>query len=290
MSRLREIKRKMRGDLHREMSVAALYIPAPNADPVPCTVRVWRKREDPETGELPGYQGAATLVISEDRIRFQLSQIPSLRRGAVVSVEEGEAFRVDHTYEVDLGYQTARVLPLSAAEADGLPLPDDALPTVAPAPGVYSVFDLTGHGVYTHGGGTQNLLTDTPLQVANDAATTDETQKPADIETFYDGEFIVGRVGDGLGGEIRMTFTPSNDTATTASVWLQIGSGPNRAFETQIPINLGAGIAHKIRIPILAYNRTNWQTNGARVFIEADGPGVISGTQYLLHRLHKARP
>ncbi|MEG3175872.1 hypothetical protein U1872_06490 [Sphingomonas sp. RB3P16] len=125
MSRLRDIKRRMRGDLHREMSVPALYIPAPNATPVPCTVRVWRKREheDIAEGHLQGYAGAAQMVISEDRLRFDLSQGFAPRRLAIVSVAAGEAYRLEFLYPVDLGYQTARVIPLTTDEAVVLPVP-----------------------------------------------------------------------------------------------------------------------------------------------------------------------
>lgn len=123
---IRKIRRMMRGDLHRKMSIPAFYIPVPSADPTPCTVRVWRKREDPMLGDQPGSGGSnwAEATATEDRIRFDLSEIPVLRRLAVVSVEAGEAYRIDHLYPADLGYQTARVIPLSAAEAGGLPVPE----------------------------------------------------------------------------------------------------------------------------------------------------------------------
>jgi len=110
----------MRGDLHREMSVPAYYIPVPSADPVECDVRVWLKTEQ-MVGELPGYQGAERAE-PEDRIRIDLAQVPAPRRLGVVSVEAGEAYRIDHLYPADLGYQTARVLRLSAAEAEDLPV------------------------------------------------------------------------------------------------------------------------------------------------------------------------
>lgn len=106
------------------MSLPALYIPTPTATPVECTVRVWRKREDPAMGEAPGAPQSAQHIVTEDRIRFDLSEIPTLRRAAVVSVEAGEAYRIDHLYPADLGYQTARVVPLSAAEAAGLAVPE----------------------------------------------------------------------------------------------------------------------------------------------------------------------
>ena len=124
MGRLRDIKRQVRGSLHREMSAPALYIPVPDATPVPVTVRVWRKREDPVTGDLQSMHGAAQMAVSEDRLRFDLSEIAVLRRNAIVSVEAGEAYQVEFLYPADLGYQTARVVPLPEAETTGLPVPE----------------------------------------------------------------------------------------------------------------------------------------------------------------------
>lgn len=124
MSRFRDIKRQARRDLHSEMLVPAFYIPVPNATPIPCTVRVWRKREDPMTGDLPGYSGGAQMAVTEDRIRFFLPELPAIRRnGAIVSVEAGEAYRCEFFYPEDDEWQTARVVPLKAAETVGLPVP-----------------------------------------------------------------------------------------------------------------------------------------------------------------------
>lgn len=124
MSRFREQKRRMRRDLHREAAVPALYIPVPSATPVPCTVRVHHKGTPLQVGNLPGLQGSAQTVEPEDRIRFQMSDFPApLRRNAVISVETGEAYRIDHVYPADDEFQSARVIVLSPDEATGLPVP-----------------------------------------------------------------------------------------------------------------------------------------------------------------------
>lgn len=123
MSRLRQAKRRMRADVHREGAVRALYIPAPSATPVPCTVRVWLKTD--QFVKPMGSTDAAQMAEPEDRLRFDLSQFShALFRNAVVSIEPGEAYRIDHLYPADLGYQTARVIPLKAAETTALPVPD----------------------------------------------------------------------------------------------------------------------------------------------------------------------
>jgi hypothetical protein len=72
MSRLRDIKRRMRGDLHAQASVPALYIPVPNAAPIECTVRVWLK-SDEMTGAAQ-QNGSAQMTNPEDRLRFDLSE------------------------------------------------------------------------------------------------------------------------------------------------------------------------------------------------------------------------
>ena len=124
VSRFREEKRRMRRDLHLEMSVPALYIPVPNATPVPCTVRLWLKSE----GSMLGDARASSLTAAdraepEDRIRFDRGELMLLRNSAVVSVEAGEAYRLDFVYPADDQFQTARVVRLSAAEAADLPVP-----------------------------------------------------------------------------------------------------------------------------------------------------------------------
>lgn len=118
MSRLRDIQRRQRGDLHREMSVSAIYLAAPSATPIPCNVRVWLKTDE-MLDVVPGV-GEANPVTTEDRLRFDLGEISTVRRNALVSIDAGEGYRLDFLYPADLGYQTARVLRLSASEAAAL--------------------------------------------------------------------------------------------------------------------------------------------------------------------------
>lgn len=127
MGSIRDIKRNMRAGSHRNWAIPALYIAVPGATPISIEVRVWRKRGDPAIGDTPGSQTNAQMLVSEDRIRFQLSTtLPVVRRLAIVSVEAGEAYRIDHLYPADDGYQTARVIPLPVAETVGLPVPVSA--------------------------------------------------------------------------------------------------------------------------------------------------------------------
>lgn len=114
--------REARRDIHAEWMVAALYIPVPGATPVPCNVRVHRKTE--AMASIEGQPGLAQTAVSEDRVIFYLPELPAIRRqNAIVSVEAGEAYKIEFLYPPRDEWQTARVTPLSAAEADGLPVP-----------------------------------------------------------------------------------------------------------------------------------------------------------------------
>lgn len=123
MSRFRITKRAARIARHKELSVGALYIAATGATPVGCTVRLWL-RTDEMTG-MQSQDGGAEMANAEERIRFHLPEFAApLRRNAVVSIEAGEAYRIDHIYPEDDQFQTARVVRLSASEAMSLPVPE----------------------------------------------------------------------------------------------------------------------------------------------------------------------
>lgn len=125
MPTLREIRSTARGRLHQAMGVAANYLPVPNAAPVSLTVRVWRKTEGIMLGDEPGSSGVfgAERAASEDRVRFDLTEIPMLRVNGQIAISATEAYAIDHVYPANSGWQTARVTPLPASQAAALPWP-----------------------------------------------------------------------------------------------------------------------------------------------------------------------
>ncbi len=107
------------------MSVPALYIAAPDAIPHPCTVRTYDIFED--IGTLPGTQGAAQVRSNVPRIKFLVDDAPAfIRRLAIVSVEAGEAYRIENTHPAHDITILADVTKLTPAEAAGLPIPEAA--------------------------------------------------------------------------------------------------------------------------------------------------------------------
>lgn len=126
----REIRRAARTNLHERLRVAAVFIPLPEDSPpamFPVTVRIHSKFD--ALGDRPGvsanYGERAEVV---PRIVFWLSELPDDApnpvRGSIVSVEEGEAYEVDHVEPPDGQTVTAAVTRLTPAVAANWPTPE----------------------------------------------------------------------------------------------------------------------------------------------------------------------
>lgn len=123
MGEFRQLMRQARGDLHDTFSVPALYMPVLGSKSQKLiTVRVhefWRA-----LGDLKGTNfNYAEVEDISPRIVFLLSEVQP-QRGAIVSVEPGEAYRVDVVLPHDDITVTAKVVKLSAAETKGFPVPE----------------------------------------------------------------------------------------------------------------------------------------------------------------------
>ena len=97
MTNFRDIKRKMRRDLHGVMQIPALYYATDASSPVPITIRDHTKF-GAVVGAIPGGAAAATyaqMVEPQMKILFLVAEVPKPRVNAIVSVEAGEAYRVE---------------------------------------------------------------------------------------------------------------------------------------------------------------------------------------------------
>lgn len=105
------------------MEVPAFYIVPVTLAQVPCLVRVHTKFA--ALGDLKGtsFSYAEREDVSP-KIVFMRDQVEPIR-GGVVSVEPGEAYRIDHAEEPDDITTTAAVARMPLAETVGLPVPDN---------------------------------------------------------------------------------------------------------------------------------------------------------------------
>jgi len=165
----------------------------------------------------------------------------------------------------------------AALDLSGLsPLPDAAT--------TYS-----GWAAYIHNGASQPIAADTDTAMINNAGVVIESQKPADVATFYDGTTITGRSGDSIATGIEFTFTPDDGDASLLTVCIDIGGSVGKLYPEEVLIVSGASVPHKVSYHPPAYTLDTWEDNGGVVTVTVDGPGVISAVRYVIHRLHKAR-
>lgn len=147
----------------------------------------------------------------------------------------------------------------------------------------------SGWGSYVHTGASQVLTGGVKVALQNNAGVILEMQKPVDVATFYNGTSIPGRNGDGLVAGIEFIFTPSSAAASFLSLSIDIGGAVGELYPQEYVIAHGNGIPHNISYTAAAYTLDTWQANGGIVRVLCDGPGVITGVRYVIHRLHKAR-
>lgn len=131
MRSIRDIKRKARRDLHCHMRVPVLYLaPVSGATPVLLHVRLHTKWD---AATMDGGSGNGTMVSRQSvfpKILFMLDELEAhgvrLRKKGVISVEAGEAYRLDNDEPVDDISQSWIVVALRPEESAGLPVPGEA--------------------------------------------------------------------------------------------------------------------------------------------------------------------
>lgn len=127
MQSFRDIKRKARQDLHSHMKVLAYYIPSTNSDPITLHVRIQTKW-GATTMDTPTNSGSLVERQSAfPKILFMLDELAEksvkLRRNAIISVAEGEAYRLEASEPFDFISQSWIVTQLDAGDAEGLAYP-----------------------------------------------------------------------------------------------------------------------------------------------------------------------
>lgn len=139
-----------------------------------------------------------------------------------------------------------------------------------------------------------SVSADTITNLPNNKGSVIETQKPYDVDTFYDGTVIKGRNGDGILVTIDFIATPTNTATTYVEVWIDITGG------TGIPSNLanlykrivsfpkGNGVDRPINFTFGAYTLNTWEANGGVVKVLANGSFNAHDIRYVVHRTHKA--
>ncbi len=120
------MKRRARRDLHNALQVPALYLLGDGPWPSPTLIHIRLHTKFVDLGDLQGtHFHYATRQEVTPTIVFQRSEIEP-QSGAIISIEPGEAYRVDNVKPPDDEFVVAEVIRLSERQAAGLPVPEGA--------------------------------------------------------------------------------------------------------------------------------------------------------------------
>lgn len=149
----------------------------------------------------------------------------------------------------------------------------------------------TGWANYADTAGAQALTANVRSVYTVNAGSKIETQKPADVTTFWNAanNTITGREGDGILVKIQSVFTPSTAAASRCLIEVDIGGAFGVVEEHKFPITDGAGVAHPLSWTFAGYTLDTWAENGGTIYITADGPGSLTAKRVVITRTHKAR-
>lgn len=124
----RDIKRKMRRDVHTTMGVPAYFLAGRMATPISITIRGPHTKRDVPEGALPGRNmGYAEIQDIQPRLIFDRAELAAksitLVTNALISIEVGEGYRIANVLPVDDQWVAAEVVLLNDQDANGLPVP-----------------------------------------------------------------------------------------------------------------------------------------------------------------------
>jgi len=155
----------------------------------------------------------------------------------------------------------------------------------------YGLLERTsGHVSYRDPAASQAIVAATATVVLNNRSTIDESQKPADVVSYYDGNRFRGSLGEAL--LYRLTFnvtsTDTNNTASEIRMWFDYGVPGVRLFEQVQQLVLGYGQVEPATYLLPVYIGPTFAQEGGRLMVESDGPVLIENVSYFVTRLHRS--
>lgn len=152
---------------------------------------------------------------------------------------------------------------------------------------------VTGWGNYSDTSYTlvSPLLIDANVTttIPNNKGSVIETQKPADVSTFYNGTVITGRTGDGIAITFDAKIIPTNVNTTFCEVWFDIGGSIGIIYSRMLTFPKGTNQILPANFTIAAYTLDTWQANGATPYIKCNNTASMYNITYVITRTHKAR-
>ena len=154
-------------------------------------------------------------------------------------------------------------------------------------------YDTTGWAQYSDTQYTAvspfSLVADTDTLMPNNAGSVVDSQLPSDITSYYSGGKITGQAGDGVLITVDLIAVPTNANTTTIEIWFDIGGAVGELYRRIVTFPKGVGVDRPISFSVSGYQLDTWETNGAAVWVNANGTCDLSLIRYVVSRSHKAQ-
>ena len=148
----------------------------------------------------------------------------------------------------------------------------------------YADSTYTSGSPFSMTGGTEYTL-------PNNAQRIRDSQKPPDVDSFFNrtDTTITGRNGDGLNVFIYFKGRPSTATATYIDVSIDIGGGVGQLYQRTITFPKGNGVETGVSLSFAGFTLDTWESNGGKVKVTANANLDVYNIVYILTRTSKAR-
>lgn len=144
-----------------------------------------------------------------------------------------------------------------------------------------------GWAQYFDDAAPQVLVAATPATLSINSGSVVDSQKPSDVSTFWDatGNIIVGRNNEVCTFTVSFTFTPSDAVASNITADVDVGgvTGVIRSFSFDVTTSTARDVVFEVTAPM----QSDWVANGAKITVEADGPGALSEKTVFISRIFK---
>lgn len=138
--------------------------------------------------------------------------------------------------------------------------------------------------------------TGTWVDVPNNAGLVLDSQKPIDVDKFYDVATgtITGRLNDGVSITIDFVARPTTATETYVDVAFFIGNnlgpfGDGRIYQRLLTFPKGNGVDRPYSFNVDGYTLASWQASGAKLQINTNAAIEVFKIRCVVTRTHKGR-
>ena len=132
------------------------------------------------------------------------------------------------------------------------------------------------------------MLSTSKVELPNNAGNFRDSEKPIDVDTFYNGTHILAREpGDSILLRIRFDSEPQANNLY-CEITNQIGL-PTELKVRNINFPKGIGVEELQTFTNFEYQLDSWKQNGGKLYIECSGDVEIWNIEYSIALLHRGR-